>query len=171
PITAPVEWTLGAASADAAQASASIPFGTGEKPGGGAASGTTPSGAAASGDAIAKLDQFTVMGTAGGYLPTGDFLSFIHDAQNGVKQKGLFEGRGPLMILFIVFIGGLALNLTPCVLPMIPINLAIIGAGTQTGFGEGFPSRRRGFLLGAAYGGAMAVVYGVLGVVVILTAG
>src|SRR6202047_1770559 len=48
---------------------------------------------------------------------------------------------------------------------MIPINLAIIGAGTQAG------SRTRGFLLGSAYGGAMALVYGVLGLVVILTAG
>src|SRR5205823_202876 len=57
------------------------------------------------------------------------------------------------------------LNLTPCVLPMIPINLAIIGAGAHAG------SRGRGFLLGAAYGAAMALVYGALGVIVILTAG
>jgi thiol:disulfide interchange protein len=48
---------------------------------------------------------------------------------------------------------------------MIPINLAIIGAGAQAS------SRTRGFLLGSAYGVAMAVVYGVLGLVVILTAG
>src|SRR4029077_12722277 len=75
------------------------------------------------------------------------------------------EDRGPLAILLLVFVGGLALNLTPCVLPMIPINLAIIGAGSQAG------SRGRGFLLGGAYGAAMAVVYGVLGLVVILTAG
>jgi thiol:disulfide interchange protein len=56
------------------------------------------------------------------------------------------------------------LNLTPCVLPLIPVNLAIIGAGTQAG------SRGRGFLLGAAYGAAMALVYGALGLIVILTA-
>ena len=48
---------------------------------------------------------------------------------------------------------------------MIPINLAIIGAGSQAG------SRARGFALGGAYGLAMAVVYGGLGLVVILTAG
>jgi thiol:disulfide interchange protein len=48
---------------------------------------------------------------------------------------------------------------------MIPINLAIIGAGAQAG------SRRRGFLLGTTYGLAMAAVYGVLGLIVILTAG
>src|SRR5688572_33251920 len=48
---------------------------------------------------------------------------------------------------------------------MIPINLAIIGAGSRAG------SRQRGFVLAASYGAAMAVVYGVLGLVVILTAG
>jgi thiol:disulfide interchange protein DsbD len=122
-------------------------------------------------NALAKLDDFTVLGTNGGYLGSDEFLTFIHNAEAGVKQRGMFEGRGPLMILALVLLGGLALNLTPCVLPMIPINLAIIGAGTQAGIGEGFPSRVRGFLLGATYGGAMAVVYGVLGVVVILTAG
>ncbi len=115
--------------------------------------------------AIAKLDDFTVLGTTGGYQGTSDFLKFIHNAESGVKERGMFEGRGPLAILLLVLIGGLALNLTPCVLPMIPINLAIIGAGAQA------QSRARGFLLGSAYGGAMAVVYGVLGLVVILTAG
>ena len=120
---------------------------------------------AGNGDPAARLDRFTTLGTAAGYLDRADFLTFIHNAENGIVEKGWFEGRGPLAILFIVLVGGLALNLTPCVLPMIPINLAIIGAGAQAG------SRRRGFLLGATYGGAMAVVYGVLGLIVILTAG
>ena len=116
-------------------------------------------------DAVAKLDEFTVLGTSGGYLGSDDFLTFIHNAETGVKPRGMFEGRGPLMILVLVLLGGLALNLTPCVLPMIPINLAIIGAGAQA------QSRGRGFLLGSAYGGAMAIVYGALGLIVILTAG
>ena len=111
------------------------------------------------------LGNFSVLATTGGYLGTSDFLTFLHDAESGVTRRGLFEGRGPLAILFLVFVGGLALNLTPCVLPMIPINLAIIGAGAQAG------SRSRGFWLGASYGAAMAVVYGVLGVIVVLTAG
>ena len=101
------------------------------------------------------LDGFTVAGTTGGYLRTAEFLSFVHDAERGVQQKGWFEGRGPLAILLLVLVGGIALNLTPCVLPMIPINLAIIGAGAAAA------SRTRGFLLGAAYGSAMAIVYGV----------
>ena len=114
---------------------------------------------------IDLLDQFTVVGTAGGYLNSEDFLEFVAAAESGSSKRGWFEGRGPLTILIIVLIGGLALNLTPCVLPMVPINLAIIGAGTQA------RSRSRGFALGATYGAAMALVYGVLGLVVILTAG
>ena len=121
--------------------------------------------AAASGDALVMLARFEVRGTTGGYLNRDDFLKFVSDAESGVVSAGLFDGRGPLAILLIVLIGGLALNLTPCVLPMIPINLAIIGAGASA------QSRQRGFLLGSTYGGAMALVYGVLGLVVILTAG
>ena len=124
-----------------------------------------PGNAADASARVATLDDFTILATTGGYLGKSDFLKFIDNAEHGVKEPGLFEGRGPLAILLIVFLGGLALNLTPCVLPMIPINLAIIGAGSRAG------SRGRGFLLGGAYGAAMALVYGVLGLVVILTAG
>ena len=85
----------------------------------------------------------------------GAFL-FSHNAFNAIGQG---------LVAVAVLLGGLALNLTPCVLPMIPINLAIIGAGAGSG------SRGRGFLLGGAYGAAMALVYGVLGVIVIMTAG
>jgi thiol:disulfide interchange protein DsbD len=173
PATAKVEWTMdvgaSAAAAPADPVFATIKFGTGEKP---AASAAPPAirlpgaGASASGGSdVAKLDAFTVAGTTFGYQGTGDFLQFIRNAEAGVKERGMFEGRGPLAILLLVLIGGLALNLTPCVLPMIPINLAIIGAGAQAA------SRARGFLLGTAYGGAMAVVYGILGLAVILTAG
>jgi thiol:disulfide interchange protein len=158
--------------ADAATASAftAIAWGKGEKPGSRGSGGSKGSEGSqgspgSSQDALAKLDQFTVLGTSGGYLGSEEFLTFIHNAETGVKPRGMFEGRGPLMILVLVLLGGLALNLTPCVLPMIPINLAIIGAGAQA------QSRGRGFLLGSAYGGAMALVYGVLGLIVILTAG
>jgi cytochrome c biogenesis protein CcdA len=141
-----------------------ITFGHGEAP----ASTVTPPAAVTpspSSTAIPSFDGFVTLGTTGGYQGSGEFLTFIHDSENGVKQRSMFEGRGPLAIALLVLLGGLALNLTPCVLPMIPINLAIIGAGTQAG------SRGRGFLLGGVYGAAMAVVYGALGLIVILTAG
>ena len=117
------------------------------------------------GDALARLERFTVAATTGGYLNEEQFIEFIRRAESGEAEQGWFEGRGPMAILALILIGGIALNLTPCVLPMIPINLAIIGAGARAG------SRLRGFSLGSAYGLAMALVYGVLGLVVILTAG
>ena len=114
---------------------------------------------------LSALEEFDVLSSTGGYLGTEAFLDFIEAAESGEGQRGWFEGRGPLAILALILVGGLALNLTPCVLPMIPINLAIIGAGTRAG------SRMRGFALGGTYGLAMALVYGILGLVVILTAG
>jgi cytochrome c biogenesis protein CcdA/DsbC/DsbD-like thiol-disulfide interchange protein len=156
-----------------------IAFGRGEVPAPASATAGSPADpgslvdiggapvAAGPADLEAALDNFAILSAPdfGGYLGPTDFLKYIRDAENGVKERGLFEGRGPLAILLLVLVGGLALNLTPCVLPMIPINLAIIGAGSQAG------SRARGFLLGGVYGAAMAFVYGVLGLVVILTAG
>jgi thiol:disulfide interchange protein DsbD len=184
PTTADVRWVIhvvpatAKAARDPAHATTfrRIKFGTGEKPpaqGSGDArrpEGTEGGPARPSAVAVGRadatlLDGFTIAGTTGGYQGTSDFLTFIRNAEAGVKPRGLFEGRGPLAILLLVLLGGLALNLTPCVLPMIPINLAIIGAGAQA------QSRGRGFLLGTAYGAAMAVVYGILGLVVILTAG
>ena len=184
PATVEFAWTIRvvpagtagtAIDAAADPAFASIAFGRGEKPAAAAAPGTSgpapgagqqaPAGPADSIDVVKALEGFTVLGTTGGYLGVDDFLAFIRNAETGVKERGMFEGRGPLAILLIVLIGGLALNLTPCVLPMIPINIAIIGAGAQAG------SRARGFLLGSAYGAAMALVYGLIGLVVILTAG
>jgi thioredoxin:protein disulfide reductase len=172
PVTTDVKWTVrvgaGAARADTPGGEyTQIAWGTGTPPPveeAPPAFSSAPATSAAS-SAPATLDDFEIVASTGGYLPSADFLTFIRNAEQGVKEKGLFEGRGPLAILVLVVLGGLALNLTPCVLPMIPINLAIIGAGSKAG------SRSRGFVLGAVYGAAMAAVYGVLGVVVILTAG
>ncbi len=171
PARAETSWTLNVVPAGTATTPAhadvfgAITFGTGSVP----PAVIAPLKAAAAGErdeaALAALDDFGVAGTTGGYVGASDFLQFIHNAEAGVVERGLFEGRGPLAILILVLLGGLALNLTPCVLPMIPINLAIIGAGSQAG------TRSRGFLLGGVYGAAMALVYGVLGLVVILTAG
>jgi cytochrome c biogenesis protein CcdA len=172
PVTADVRWTLTIAKPGAenpgrhADVFNTIAFGTGRAPGSALpipVSRPTSGGDGASG--LALLDGFSIAASTGGYIGTDDFLRFIRNAETGVKDPGLFEGRGPLAILLLVLLGGLALNLTPCVLPMIPINLAIIGAGAGSG------SRTRGFLLGGVYGGAMALVYGILGLIVILTAG
>jgi len=170
PTTVDLQWALAVVPAGTPRAQpegvlAAIAFGTGVPPPPASSIPARTFEAATDDEERSSLDGFTVVSSAGGYMGTDDFLTFVRNAENGVQEKGLFEGRGPLAIMLIVLLGGLALNLTPCVLPMIPINLAVIGAGAKAG------SRSRGFLLGAVYGAAMALVYGILGVVVILTAG
>jgi thiol:disulfide interchange protein len=174
PQTLAVAWTVRIVpagepvQAQHAETFATIAFGTGappvdvEEPPPARAATT---GAGDTAEALALLDRFTVRHSDGGYMNSERFLRFIADAEAGVTPKGLFDDRSVLAIVALVFLGGMALNLTPCVLPMIPINLAIIGAGTQS------RNRGRGFLLGATYGAAMAAVYGGLGLIVILTAG
>ena len=83
--------------------------------------------------------------------------SFADDPRAWVARHGLW------LLVLMVFVGGLALNLTPCVLPMMPINLAIIGAGAAGG------SRLRGALRGGAYGLGIALAYGVLALIPVLT--
>lgn len=175
PLTVETRWTLPVVAADAAvtpqyqDVFKAIKFGTGSAPPVRTAADVEPVApvvdAADLGDGVAMLDNFELRSPAGTYMDRDDFLAFLAAAEAGVMPSGWFDGRGPLAILAIVLLGGLALNLTPCVLPMIPINLAIIGAGARAG------SRQRGFLLGASYGAAMTLVYGVIGLVVILTAG
>lgn len=109
----------------------------------------------------AILGAFEVAGEDGGYMGAPEFLAFLDRAESGVAAEG-FEQQALWLVVLLVIGGGLLLNLTPCVLPLIPINLAIIGAGAKAG------SRQRGFALGAVYGAGMALAYGVLGLVVIL---
>ncbi|MBP7275871.1 MAG: thioredoxin family protein [Kiritimatiellae bacterium] len=107
--------------------------------------------------------RFTLRARGEGMMRAPEFLKFLGATDVSPADSSPASGRGWLLTLLGVIVGGLALNLTPCVLPMIPINLAIIGAGSMAG------SRRRGFVLGGIYGLAIAVSYGALGVVAVLT--
>ncbi len=142
-----------------------------------ATAGTTDGNVAASAGAedwLAELGGFEVLHSAVGYLKAQPFIQFLDKAEHGGQEAGVFRlflndpvafvrESGLFVTILFILVGGLALNLTPCVLPMIPINLAIIGAGAQAG------SKGRGFALGAVYGLGIALVYGLLGVVVVLT--
>ncbi len=110
---------------------------------------------------------FTVANRGSGYLNEKEFLGFLHKSKSGDAAAEVVPTRsgfwGLLLTMGLIVLGGVALNLTPCILPMIPINLAIIGAGAQAG------SKKRGFALGATYAAGMSIAYGVLGLVVVLT--
>lgn len=120
------------------------------------------------------LEGLRERGRVTGYLTPSEFLAEL-DALEGVqtdKGSGLrafahdpgafLKQHGVLWTFVMVLIGGLLLNLTPCVLPMIPVNLGIIGAAS---------GGRRGFWLGLAYGAGIAAVYGVMGVIAVLAGG
>lgn len=118
--------------------------------------------AATTGDWKSLADDFTIRARTE-YVSTGDFLAFIDRAESGAPvDEGYFAGMAWWVIVLSVLLGGLALNLTPCVLPLIPINIAIIGAGAKAG------SKARGFALGGAYGVGISAVYGTLGLLVVL---
>ena len=76
--------------------------------------------------------------------------------------SSLLESNGLIIGLLFVFLGGLALNLTPCVYPLIPITIGFFG-----GQSEGKTSRLVG--MGLLFVVGMAVTYSVIGVVTALT--
>ncbi len=101
-----------------------------------------------------------------GYASVKEFCAWLDGGEAGQTDfvVGFFGRHGLLMTLLLMLPLGLLLNLTPCVLPMIPITLGILGAGGRT-------TRRRGFLVGGVYGAAMALSYGALGLVVVVAGG
>jgi thiol:disulfide interchange protein len=109
-------------------------------------------------------DSLRVAGTAGGFLPVDKLLSFLN-SPSAPSGQGVdaFAGKSLWLVVLLILIGGLLLNLTPCVLPMLPITIAVLGAGANA------RSRAHGFLVGGVYGLAMALAYGVVGLVVVIT--
>ena len=65
--------------------------------------------------------------------------------------------KGAIWLVLFTFGAGFLVSLTPCVLPMIPITMGIIGAQSSD-------NRLQGFLLSMTYVAGLATVYTVLGV-------
>ena len=96
---------------------------------------------AGGGDAASPLVAHRI---AQGYMRAEEFVAFLEG-----REVDSFAGKGVWLTLLLVLLGGLAMNLTPCVLPMVPINLMIVGRSAGRG---------------AAYGLGIAIAYGQLGV-------
>lgn len=107
---------------------------------------------------VKKSSGFKLIKSTSGYMSKEKFLAFL----DGNPESGDSKAElGAVAMFLLALLGGIGLNLTPCILPMIPINLAIIGAS-----GSG---RKTGFIRGICYGSGMAAAYGILGVVVVLS--
>lgn len=82
------------------------------------------------------------------------------DESDVIKQY--FAERGLLFTLLFIFIGGLALNLTPCVYPLIPITVSYFGGESET-------KRGRLFVHAALYLLGMSTMYSSMGLFAALT--
>ena len=69
-----------------------------------------------------------------------------------IQEKGMF------VAFFFIFLGGLALNLTPCIYPLIPITISYFGGQSQGKSGKTF-------VLALFYVLGIATTYSVLGVI------
>jgi thiol:disulfide interchange protein DsbD len=78
------------------------------------------------------------------------------------KEAGPLHGWAMIWTLLGIFVGGIALNLTPCIYPLIPITVSYFG---------GRSGLHRGKLLihGACYVGGLSLTNSVLGIVAALT--
>jgi thiol:disulfide interchange protein DsbD len=75
---------------------------------------------------------------------------------------GMIEERGLLLVFVFIFIGGLALNLTPCIYPLIPITISYFG-------GQAGGKTSRTLLLAFLYVLGMSITYSILGTVAAMT--
>ncbi len=92
------------------------------------------------------FEEISISGEFGGMPAIGDYLS----------------DNGLLLTFILVFLGGLALNLTPCVYPLIPITVSYFGGQSE--------SKKGKLVLNAViYLLGMAVMYSSLGLFAALT--
>jgi thiol:disulfide interchange protein DsbD len=118
----------------------------------------------------AEFSAVATAATAGGppaaTQPAAGFVTLANAPKNATAApssalESRFATSGlPLTLLFI-FLGGLALNLTPCVFPMIPITMGFFAMQS-----DGRRSRR--FALASLYVLGIVIMYSSLGVVAAL---
>jgi len=93
---------------------------------------------------------------------SGDSGKQVQKSDSNNLFSSTFEGKGFLLGLLLVFLGGLALNLTPCVYPLIPITIGYFG-------GQSEGNTRRLVLMGILFVLGMSVTYSIVGVVTALS--
>ena len=113
------------------------------------ASGATP-----------EPENEAVFERAGTLFPQEEVIS----AAETDSLSDVIKSSGLLYTMIFIFLGGLALNLTPCVYPLIPITVSYFG-------GQGDVGRGKLVIRAVLYVLGMAITYSILGVVAALTGG
>ena len=113
----------------------------------------------------AFLDSAATDENPGSPTPSDSGDSQTWFARFAANPSGYLKNNGLALTLLLVVVAGVLLNLTPCVLPMIPVNLALIGAGTEGA------TRRRGAALGGAYACGIAIAHGIPGAAIVAAGG
>ncbi|MFQ5629055.1 MAG: protein-disulfide reductase DsbD [bacterium] len=84
------------------------------------------------------------------------------NANSDNEISGLIAEKGFALTFALIFLGGLALNLTPCVYPLIPITISFFGGQAQG-------SAAKVFSLALVYLLGMAITYSLMGVAAALS--
>ncbi|MBF0169746.1 MAG: sulfite exporter TauE/SafE family protein, partial [Nitrospinae bacterium] len=107
-------------------------------------------------------DVPTVAASGAAFADAAGLFNVAHEGSEGSRFTDTFEANGLLLSVLLVFVSGLALNLTPCIYPLIPITVSYFGGKGEQGKG-GLILRALLYLLG------MAVMYSTLGLFAALT--
>jgi thiol:disulfide interchange protein DsbD len=99
-------------------------------------------------------------------LPVDSQPAGLADSAQDPKSPGPLYGWAMIWTLLGIFAGGVALNLTPCVYPMIPITVSYFGGRAAAGTTQG---KTRLFVHGLCYLLGLAFTNSVLGVIAALT--
>ena len=119
--------------------------------------------------AIAAIHLTGIIPTIGDALasPAADVATFqtgpeqieaAPQTEGGLVDFNLAKEKGLLWMYLAAFLGGILASLTPCVLPIIPLTITVIGARAAS-------SRAKGFSLSLVYVLGIALMYSTLGVV------
>ncbi len=103
--------------------------------------------------------SFTFKGKEAG---TFDKIKQLIKEGNAAKIVDVLVNESSLFVLFIFFIFGLLLSLTPCIFPMIPILSSIIISQQST---QDKPSMSQAFFTSLTYVLAMALTYTLVGLI------
>ena len=94
---------------------------------------------------------------------TPALVQYKGDVKPSDPLSAALSSGSTLLLLGVIFVSGLLLNLTPCVLPLIPITMGFFI--NQSATEEGGPRLRRAFGMSAMYVLGLAITYSLLGVV------